>query len=213
LTGGHPHGPDETPNMLRAQEEAVTLARDQLRGADVAHAARLGGLDVRTDGSIEVRLLGRELHVDAGSLSLRACDGAPVHVVEELLTLRYLAAGREINPLGELISFREFPGGMFYLQPILNRTSQIVLKVFGNDIEKLRLALDHFPHLPLALGDQAAAVHAIGRIDVTLVYRLGDEEFPPTLDILFDRIVPAVYHIDEAAALAHRLCLGLARRR
>jgi hypothetical protein len=205
-------GSDDTPNMLRAQSEAVNLAREHLRGADLARNAQFGGLALASDGSIELQLLGRTLRVETGSLVIHAGDGAAVHVVEELLVLRYLAAEFEIRPVGELISFREFPGGMFYLQPILNRTSQIVLGVFGNDIARLRSALDHFPHVRLTFGDLSVQINAIGRIDVTLVYRRGDEEFPPTLDILFDQVVPSVYKIDEAATLAHRLCVALARR-
>ena len=41
----------------------------------------------------------------------------------------------------------------------------------------------------------------------------GDDEFPASLDILFDRVLGAVYRIDEAAALAQRLCMALVRRK
>ena len=203
---------DDTPNMQRAQAQAAALAREQLRAADLVRAARLGGLQVMPDGKVEIQLLGRTLYIEKETLSIRADDDEPVHVVEELLVLRYLAAGREIRPVGESVSFRQFPGGLFYLQPILNRTSRIVLETFGNDIGRLRVAHSRVPHALLALGDLSAQVRAIGRIDVTLVYRLGDEEFPATFDVLFDRVVMAVYRIDEAAALAQRICLALERR-
>ena len=205
-------GPGDRENLLRAQAEAVELARRRLQDTDLAHAARLGGLGVRPDGNVDLEFLGRPMRVDAQSLAVHADDGKPVHRIEELLVLRYLLAGREIRPAGELISFRNFPGGVFYLEPILKRTSQVVLKTFGNDIDRLRSALGHFAHSALDLGDLSAQVHAIGRIDITLVYRLGDDEFPPTFDILFDRVAALVYNIDEAAALAHRLCIALARQ-
>ena len=205
--------PGETPNLVQAQKDAVALAREQLRGVDIAHAAQLGGLVMSPDGGVEIRFLGRSLVLDAGSLAIRALDGAPVHVAEELLTLRYLAVEREVKPTGETITFRDLPGGNFYLQPILNRTSCVVLGVFGNDITALREALSGFPHTALALGDLSAIVPAIGRLDLTLVYRLGDDEFPASLDILFDRVLASVYRIDEAAALAQRLCMGLVRRK
>jgi hypothetical protein len=203
----------DSPNMVKAQAEAVRLARAHLAGVDLSRAAALGGLECGVDGSAIANLLGRQLAVEAGSLAVSADDTAPVHLVEEMLLLRYLGAEREVRPTGELITFRDMSGGNFYLQPILNRTVNIVLGVFGNDFESLRAALLSFPHVPLSLGDLSAAVHAIGRLDLTLVYRRGDEEFPATLDILFDRVLAAVYRIDEAAALANRLCTALARRK
>jgi hypothetical protein len=204
---------DDTPNMLRAQAEAVALAREHLRGADLARAAEVGGLPRGADGCVEAAVLGRALKVMPGTLAVTAPDGAPVHVVEELLVLRYLGADREVRPRGELITFRDMPGGNFYLQPILNRTSNIVLGVFGNNMPWLATALEAFPHERLDLGDLSASVRAVGRLDLVLVYRLGDDEFPATLDILFDRALASVYRIDEAAALANRLCMGIVRRK
>jgi hypothetical protein len=204
---------EDSPNMVKAQAEAVRLARVHLAGVNLPRAAALGGFACDGDGRVHADLLGRRLTVSGDTRAVSSADGAQVHLVEELLLLRYLGAEREVCPTGELITFRDMPGGSFYLQPILNRTSGIVLGVFRNDIASLRAAMFSFPHEPLALGDLSASVHAIGRLDLTLVYRQGDDEFPATLDILFDRVLSSVYRIDEAAALANRLCMAIVRRK
>lgn len=196
-------------NMEEGRKEALEYARAKMGTIDIARAAHNGGIEVASDGLISLHFLGRKMSFDTRTFALMAVDGAPVHIIEETLILRYLAAERAVKPAGELITFRDLPGGTFYLQPVHDRTSALVLRRFGNDLESLRAALSQYPHTFGGPGDLGATVPAIGRINLTLIYRLGDEEFAPTFDILFDRIVGSVYHLDEVAALAQRLCLGL----
>lgn len=196
-------------NMAEATLEAVRRARARLMGADLALAATRGGLARDPDGTISVPFLGRLLRVIPGSLAVEAADGKPVSASDEGLVLRYLESEREVTPLGESITFRDLPGGKFYCGPVENRTSNLLLKVFGNDMDRLKAAMARYPFDLVELGDLGFQVHALGRLDVTLVYRLGDEEFPPTLDLLYDRIIASVLHTDEVAALATRLCTGL----
>jgi hypothetical protein len=202
-----------SPNhMQEATLEAVRRARERLSASDLSLAASRGGLTLNADGSVQVFLLGRALRVLPNPITIHAQDGGPVAPGDELLLLRYLEAEREIRPTGEPITFRNLPGGAFYFGPVENRTSKLLLKVFGNDLPRLKAALARYPYDDVQTGDFGARVQAIGRIDVTLVYRLGDEEFPPTLDILYDRAIAAVYHTDEVAALVTRLCVGLIKK-
>jgi hypothetical protein len=79
----------------------------------------------------------------------------------------------------------------------------------GNDLQLLKKNLGRFDWEPLAIGDFAARVHVIGRLYLTLIYRLGDEEFPAEADVLFDPDVQRVYNAEDASVLAGRICLGL----
>ncbi len=193
-------------------QEAIRLAREALAKKDLKKAAALGGLEMEENGGILIRLLGDELRVIPPSLEVKTRNGETPHSYHELLALRYLATEREILPTGEWISFRELPGGAFYYEPAAGRTTHLLLKVFGNDIERLRVALTRYPCGQADLGDLSVEIEAIGRIKILLVYRLGDEEFPPSLDLLYDRIIASVFHTDEVAALATRLCVGLIKK-
>jgi hypothetical protein len=59
------------------------------------------------------------------------------------------------------------------------------------------------------LGDFGARIHAIGKVYVTLVYHLGDEEFPASADLLFDASIKRVYPTEDAAVLASRISMSL----
>jgi hypothetical protein len=149
---------------------------------------------------------------ETGTWAVAADDGGPVSPVEALLVLRYVESGMW-SPLGAWVAYRELPSGQFYHVALARRTTELLTRTFGNDGQRLRAALEGFPHRPLDVGDVSAAIRAIGGVEVGVVYRLGDEEFPATADLLYDRAISKVYTADEVAALATQLCVGLMRSR
>lgn len=191
------------------KQEALERLRERMANVDLPRAAARGGLVLDANGRIEAVFLGRKLHVAPGSLDITADDGKKVSATTAYLILRYLETEREVRPLDEDITFRDLPGGLFYVSALAQRTTEMLLKTYGNDTERLREALARYPHEPHDIGDASARIHAIGRIDVTLVYRSGDEEFPATMDLLYDKAIGGVYSTDEVAALATALCVGL----
>lgn len=201
--------PQTPPNrMAEARTESIRLVRERLSGSPLRDAALRVGLAIDADGCATIDVLGRTHKVSPDSFLVKTVDNSP-HPVDEFLVLRYLEAKSEVKPTGEPITFRDLPGGVFYFEPMSNRTSRIILKTFGNDIDRLRAAFERYPHTAVTQGDLGMTVHAIGRLDVTLIYRRGDEEFSASLDILYDRAIIAVYTTDEVAALTTRLAIGL----
>lgn len=192
-----------------AKQEALDRLRERMANVNLLRAAARGGLDFDAKGRVEVIFLGRTLLVAPGSLDVTANDGKKVSATTAYLVLRYLETEREVHPLGEDITFRDLPGGRFYLSALAQRTTEMLLKAYGNNTERLRQALSRYPHEPLAIGDISARIHAIGRLDVTLVYRAGDDEFPATMDLLYDKAIGGIYSADEVAALTTALCFGL----
>jgi Domain of unknown function (DUF3786) len=197
--------------MVEARIEAVRRVRERLAGVDLAGAAMRGGLSLCEDGSVAVALLGRAFRIAPECFDIVPMDGGRVSPVDELLALRYLEAERAVKPVGEAITFRELPGGRFYDVALAKRTTDLVVKAFGDGPARLRRALTRYPHDALGLGDVGACVHAIGRVDITLAFHAADDEFPPSAQILYDRIIGSVYTSDEVAALTTNLCVGLLR--
>lgn len=200
-------------HMAEAREEAVRLTRKRIIASGIfpIEAGRRVGLPVMADGSVEISVLGQPHRVTSDSFLVANKDGFSAHPVDEMLILRYLEFDREVKPLEQEITFRELPGGPFYYGPISKRTTDLLAKTFGNDCERLRKALQRYPHEPLQLGDVSARIHAIGQIDVTLVYHSGDEEFAPEARLIYDKIIGSVYTTDEVCSLLTRMCIGLLR--
>lgn len=206
--------PDSPPtNKAKALGEAIALARERLAGVDLpSRAAGLGLAAPATDGALSLQVFGRTLLLAPPEWTATdAASGAPARDGERLLALHYLLCDTPLAaaPEGGWITFRDFPGGQFYWEPFRSRTVLPLLRQVGNDAGLLRSRLGRFSWRETGPGDLGARVQAVGLLDLLLVYRAGDAEFGPSLDVLFDARARRVFCAEDAAAMAGRVCLGL----
>jgi hypothetical protein len=189
---------------------AIERAVAELRTAELDHRWANLGLAEPRGGGVELRLFGIDARLDTGDwkLVVRA-TGEPVRPTDRLLLLHYTMCDLPVAPTGELISFRNLPGGQFYYGPFRARTVEPLIERFGDEIELLRSNLGRFDHELTEHGDLGARIHALGNLWVTLVYHSGDEEFAADADVLFDACVRRAYGAEDAAVMASRICLGL----
>ena len=122
---------------------------------------------------------------------------------------------RPVRPTGELITFRDLPGGRFYHGPFTHRTTGPLVRRIGDDLELLRANLSRFDHRDVAglPADLAVSIQAIGCVAVTLLYHRGDDEAPPSAELLFDACIGHIYQTEDVAVLSSRLCTVLSAER
>jgi len=136
----------------------------------------------------------------------READG-----IESALVLRLLVSDAAPSSSEEPVSFREFPGGAFYLGPFISRTGSMLAGRFGGNIGMLDHSVRRFRHRRREWGDYSVSIAFLGGHEVTIVYRAPDDEFAPEATILFDPSLKRIYTADEASALAARICALLVR--
>ena len=194
----------------RAQQEALRLAVEKLAHVDLTERCPRLGLTTPKDGILSVRAFGKNLDVHLSDFSIYDADAkTPVKLGDQVLVLHYLLCETPVVLTKELISFRGFPEGQFYWQPFQARTVNPLIGRIGNDLELLRDHLNRFDWEPVGMGDFGARIHAIGPLFLTLAYHVGDDEFPPSADVLFDACITQVFVAEDVAVLASRICLGL----
>jgi hypothetical protein len=189
--------------------EALRLASEKLAAVDLRSRAESLGLGLLPDGSIKIRMFGADMTLDPASLALRTDAGAGAKPADHLLALHYLCCETPVRETGELVSFRDLPGGQFYYGPFRSRTVDLLVKSFGNDTERLRKNLARYDCEPLSMGDPGVKIHAIGVLRAALIYNPGDDEFPSGAEFLFNACVKRLFSAEDAAVLAGRICLGL----
>ncbi|MCP4399479.1 MAG: DUF3786 domain-containing protein [bacterium] len=193
-----------------AEQEAIARAVEKLKTVDLKHRCRKLGFAEPHDGCLKVRAFGSDLILRLSDFQV-LLDGSheAVKSGDRILLLHYLLCEYPIQPAGTLISFRDLPGGQFYWQPFLSRSIRPLVKRIGNDLESLKKNLNRFDWESASFGDFSARIHTIGTLYATLVYHLGDEEFPPGADLLFDESIKRALVTEDAAVLAGRICLSL----
>ena len=76
---------------------------------------------------------------------------------------------------------------------------------FGNDLEAFKLAALRIGGDLLPLGDACFQFQALPRVPVAIIAWMGDEEFPPSYRILFDRSIAHHLPTDACAILGSML--------
>jgi hypothetical protein len=198
-----------------AQQEAGRLAIAQLAAVTdwPARCARLGLPDPTvTGGGIRINVLGLTLELRPPTFLVTPLGAEkPVSPADRLLALHYLLGETPLVPTRRWLTFREFTGGQFYWEPFRARSIKPLIGRVGNDLDLLRARLQRFAAqvTPLPDGGLQAVIQALGVIEMMLVYRAGDDEFPPSGDLLFDACALRSLCAEDAAALASRFCFGL----
>ena len=195
---------------LSGVERAIEVGTQKLSTVGLASRCPNLGLATPVDGQIDLRMFGDDVRLDLEdwSLTLRSTS-QPARPHDLVLLLHYLSCDLPVKPTGELISFRSFPSGQFYFGVFQARSAAPLVGRIGNDLDTLKKHLERFDHELTEHGDLGARIHAMGNLHLTLVYHLGDDEFPAAADILFDSCFKRALGAEDAAVMASRVCIGL----
>ncbi|MDF2873686.1 MAG: hypothetical protein K0R22_369 [Sporomusa sp.] len=109
-----------------------------------------------------------------------------VPMAAKVVLLHYLLTAGGQSLAGQLISFKEIPGGMIYLHPFNGRVLGGFKAIFGKKSGLLIKAGEKLGGLVAKYGDAAVTLNILPRVPVTYVIWEGDEEFPANATALFD---------------------------
>lgn len=197
-------------SKIEAFNEAVRIASAKLADANFAEKAGKLGFSLESPDRILVRILGSDCTVSAKSFEvIDKATGKAVKPEVRILVLHYLLCENSPCPTGKLISFRELPGGQFYYGPFQSRSVNIVSSVVKNDLERLKRTLGRLDCRELGIGDISAEINVIGKVCATFIYRAGDDEFPPSAELLFDSSIKGVFSTEDVTFIASLICRRL----
>ncbi|MDR1411595.1 MAG: DUF3786 domain-containing protein [Spirochaetaceae bacterium] len=121
------------------------------------------------------------------SVSARLSD--PGQAACDILILRYLCEGRYLGGNGKRLSYNEVPWGPVYYRNFDGRCLKRLAYGFGNDIPRFRRIIETSPGLKaekLPQGDAGYRIEFLSGLFISLILYAGDDEFPPSAQILFD---------------------------
>lgn len=185
---------------------ALKLAREMLPGRDPAALCRNAGASLRSlpEGKVIALpffLRQVEITCPGGLITYEGGADAP-SLQEQGLILHYLLGACDIPPKGELITFRETPTGEFYYRPFVNRAQIPLVNTFGAAPDLFLKAGLKAGGTAAGVGDASLTFHPLPKVPVTLVLWQGDDEFPPTGNILFDGHIKHFLDGEDIAFLA-----------
>lgn len=128
-------------------------------------------------------------------------DDEEVSLAIRVILLHYLTHCSARKVEGVKIAFSELPSGSIYVGPFTNRTIKPLVAIFGNSLEKFVDAAKEIGGWAENLGDVSFTIPALPKIPITFVLWEGDDEFPPSGNVLFDSSAPSHLHTEDYALL------------
>lgn len=183
----------------------------RLAAVDFAGAAASLGLE-RSGAGCRVPLLGREYVVGPSGVSL--AEGGPAFITQRIVLAWYLLHAGSGEPCGNMVPYRELPGGADFARALQTLVDQRLAQGFAGRLAELKRAA-------VVLGgveQEGAGAHdgvwrfaALPKLPLELRFYDADEEFPAEAKVLYDLTAPNFLDLECLAALAHILVRELER--
>jgi hypothetical protein len=103
----------------------------------------------------------------------------------QILILRYLLEGRSTPALGKYLTYREMPWGNVYNDNFTGRCIKRLAFSYGNALETFSGVMEALGATRIKGGDAAYELELMNGLFVRYLLWSGDEEFPPSAQILF----------------------------
>ncbi len=179
---------------------------DGLRVKIGAHAVdslvARSGAELLGPNLIGLRCVGRDYTIAHPEGVVLDAEGQPAEVGVAILLLLYLLEATGGPQEGRWISFEQLPGGPGYLASFRGRVVSPILRAFGPDPSLLLEAGRELGGEPLGQGDVSVCIPALPRVPVAYLMWKGDEEFAPSVSVVFDSSVRGYLDAEVLTALA-----------
>lgn len=166
---------------------------ERFAGIDPEEAAARTGIPYDAEsGTFAVTLLGRRYAVRFPDFAVTALEEgyAPLADRESfgarIFVLRFLIRGQKSGmAVSRYITYGEMPWGEVYLRQFTGRCVNRLAYGFGFAPDRFCRACERLGGQEVSMGDHAYELNILGTLSVRFILWEGDEEFPPSAQILF----------------------------
>ena len=191
--------PDKKPDSY---ESALEKAWESLDSLDPLELARNSGASFNSEKKeFTLIFLNDEFHIKPSNRTVIGPGGQDTKPFISVLLLHYLVYAKDIGLESRLITFRELSGGDVYYNAFQRRAIIPITNAFGSNCEALRVAGRRIHAEEGEHGDISVRIQVFPRISVTVILWEGDEEIPPSSNMLFDASIKELLPTEDVAVI------------
>ncbi|MFV0528584.1 MAG: DUF3786 domain-containing protein [Lachnospiraceae bacterium] len=109
----------------------------------------------------------------------------PASIQAKILMLRYLTECVYKTPGADFLTYREMPSGELYFRQFQGRCLTRFAYAYGNKQDVFTTLMEQLGAQKLTFADVSYEIELLNKLSVRLLLWEGDEEFPPSSQILF----------------------------
>jgi hypothetical protein len=99
------------------------------------------------------------------------------------------------------VAYKDIPGGLLYASVFARRVTEPLQRTFGKSAGSFSESGTKSGGEPVEIGDASFILHAFPRVPLQYVLWEGDEEFPPSVQLLFDASVDHYLALEDIVVL------------
>lgn len=132
----------------------------------------------------------------------KSSKGANVTLATKIMILHYINTAVGTLPVINKISYGDIPGLAGYLPVFEQRVAHPLAKAFGFDKHVFLETGEAMGGIKEDYGDASFTLYVLPRIPVTFILWEGDEEFPPSLKMLFDPSITGYLPLEDITVIS-----------
>lgn len=160
------------------------------------------------NGQFHIRLMGYSYLVSYPDFTVKKEkeDGEGEYLLldsipAKIIVLRFLIQGQLVKGTGRFLTYREVPWGEVYYRQFEGRCLTRLKFAFGFKLPQFSAAMEKLGAQKLDMGDASYEFEFINGLYVRFILWAGDEEFPPSSQILFADNFPYAYQAEDLAVV------------
>jgi Domain of unknown function (DUF3786) len=185
-------------------QQSFDLACVTIKGTDLEERAKKAGADYqkgKDGGEIILHFFSEPYHIQFPQIEFYSPSKKTVSLVTRILLLHYLIQA-DGNPLtGRWVAYKDIPGGLLYAGVFARRVTEPLQRRFGMTAKSFKETGIKSGGDPVAVGDASFILKAFPYVPLQYVLWEGDEEFPPSVQVLFDASVDHYLTLEDIVVL------------
>lgn len=185
-------------------QQAFDLACALLREKDLKDRAEKAGAGYEKDHEGEkilISFFSEPYTICFPQIEFASPGKKTVSLVVRVLLLHHLLHA-DGNPVtGKWVAYKDIPGGLLYAGVFARRVTDLLLRKFGRSAKLFREAGNRLGGEVAEVGDASFYLQAFPRVPLQYVLWEGDDEFPPSVQLLFDSSVVHYLPLEDVVVL------------
>jgi hypothetical protein len=185
-------------------QQSFDLACVSIKGMDLEERAKKAGADYQKgeEGEkITIHFFSEPYSIQFPQIEFHSPSKKVVSLVTRILLFHYLIRA-DGNPLtGKWVAYKDIPGGLLYAGVFARRVTEPLQRKFGKSAKSFKETGIKSGGEPAEVGDASFILHAFPYVPLQYVLWEGDEEFPPSVQLLFDASVDHYLSLEDIVVL------------
>ncbi len=185
-------------------QQSFDLACASIRTMDLEERAKKAGADYQKGEDGEKAIIdffSEPYHIQFPQIEFHSPSKKTVSLVTRILLLHYLIRADGSPLTGKWVAYKDIPGGLLYAGVFARRVTEPLQRKFGKAAGSFKEVGLRSGGEMVKIGDASFILNAFPRISLQYVLWEGDEEFPPSVQLLFDASVDHYLSLEDIVVL------------